>query len=47
MDIEKVAEENPQKIYTTKVDLKNEISKNDALKILEPFNLDNSQFLQG
>ena len=47
MDIEKVAEETPQKIHTTKVDLKNEISKKDALKILEPFNLNNSQLLQG
>ena len=37
MDIEKVASENPEKIVTTKIDLKNELEKKDIEKIISPF----------
>ena len=40
LDIEKIAKENPEKIITTKVDLNEEISKNDCEKIIEIYKLD-------
>ena len=39
MDIEEVASSNPEKILTTKVDIKNEISDKDCEKIVKIFNL--------
>ncbi len=46
MDIEKVASESPQKIITTKLELKKEIDDISVKQILKPFNLNNSQFEQ-
>ena len=43
MDIEKVAAETPDKIITTKVELKEEIGNEDINKIITPFNLNESQ----
>ena len=40
MDIEEVANNNPEKILTTKVELSDQISENDCKKILGIFNLD-------
>ncbi len=40
MDIEEVAIKTPEKIITTKVDLNDEISKDDCKKIIKIFNLD-------
>jgi len=40
MDIEEVANKNPEKILTTKVDFKDQISEDDCKKILGIFNLD-------
>ena len=40
MDIEEVARTKPEKIITTKIDLKDEISEADCLKIIEVFKLD-------
>ena len=37
VDIEKVSSENPEKIVTTKIDLKNELEKKDIEKIISPF----------
>ena len=45
MDIEKVAAETPQKIITTKVDMKKNVQKNDVNKILEIFNFNEKQKL--
>ena len=42
MDIEEVAAKSPNKILTTKVDLKEEISNEDSEKIIKIFNLDGS-----
>jgi succinyl-CoA synthetase beta subunit len=42
MDIEEVAAKSPNKILTTKVDLKEEISNEDCEKIIKIFNLDSS-----
>ena len=42
MDIEEVAVKSPNKILTTKVDLKEEISNEDCEKIIKIFNLDSS-----
>ena len=39
VDIEEVAKKNPKKILTTKVNLEDEISKEDCLKIIEIFNI--------
>ena len=39
MDIEKVAKENPEKIITTKVELKKDLDEMDKEKIIKPFNL--------
>ena len=43
MDIEKIASETPEKITTTKVELQNEILKEDIKKIILPFKFDNEQ----
>ena len=43
MDIEKVAEENPDKIITTKVELGDEIKKTDVEKIISTFSFDKEQ----
>ena len=43
MDIEKVASENPEKIVTTKIDLKNELEKKDIEKIISPFKFDENK----
>jgi len=43
MDIEKVAEKNPEKIITTKVELQNEINNEDIEKIIKPFILSDKQ----
>ena len=40
MDIEEVARTKPEKIITTKIDIKDEISEADCEKIIEVFNLD-------
>jgi succinyl-CoA synthetase beta subunit len=37
MDIEKVADETPEKIFTIKIDLKDEINEEDIKKIINPF----------
>ena len=47
MDIEKVAKENPNKIITTRIDLKDSIDEVSVNKILSVFNLSDSQKLQG
>ena len=43
MDIEKVAIEAPEKIITTKIELNNEIAKEDIEKIISPYELDQNQ----
>ena len=43
MDIEKVADENPEKIITTKIELKDEISKDIVEKIISPFEFNDHQ----
>jgi len=43
VDIEKVAVENPEKIITTKIDLKDDISKNEIDKIIVPFEFNSVQ----
>jgi succinyl-CoA synthetase beta subunit len=43
MDIEKVASETPEKIITTKVDLKSEIEIDEIEKIIKPFNFNIEQ----
>ena len=43
MDIEKVADENPEKIITTKIELKDEISKDIVEKIISPFGFNDHQ----
>jgi|TARA_B110000971_G_C20028064_1_gene509889 succinyl-CoA synthetase beta subunit len=45
MDIEKVAEETPQKIITTKVNMKESVQKDDVDKIIKIFNLNEKQKL--
>ncbi len=47
MDIEKVAEETPEKIVTNKVDIKEKLSENDVNEILKPFELNREQLSQG
>ena len=42
MDIEEVASKTPEKIITTKVDINNEISEKDCLKIIKIFNLNDN-----
>ena len=43
VDIEKVASKTPEKIITTKVDLKNEIEKEEIEKIIAPFKFNKNQ----
>ena len=43
MDIEKVAEKNPEKITTTKIDLKKTLSSEDIEKIISPFSFEPDQ----
>ena len=43
MDIEKVASETPDKIITTKIDLKNKIEKEELEKIINPFQFNHEQ----
>ena len=43
MEIEKVAKQNPEKIITTKFDLKDEIAEHDLESIIRVFKLDNKQ----
>ena len=43
MDREKVATETPEKIITTKIDLKNNIEEKEIVNIIKPFNLNNKQ----
>jgi len=43
MEIEKVAKQNPEKIITTKFDLKDEIAEHDFENIIKVFELDNKQ----
>ena len=43
MEIEKVAQQNPKKIITTKFDLKDEITEHDFENIIKVFELDNKQ----
>ena len=44
MDIEEVAKNNPEKILTTKVEFKDQISDKDCKQILEIFNLDQEAY---
>jgi len=46
MEIEKVAEENPEKIITTKVDPIKGLTKSDITNIIAPFNLSEEQKLE-
>tara|TARA_B110000196_G_C21115470_1_gene650260 strand:- start:333 stop:1493 length:1161 start_codon:yes stop_codon:yes gene_type:complete len=46
MDIEKVADENPEKIITTKVELKSEIDEESIHRIIKPFNFDRLQTVE-
>ena len=43
MDIEKVASENPNKIITTKIELKDSVDKEEIEKIIKPFQLNDDQ----
>jgi succinyl-CoA synthetase beta subunit len=43
MDIEKVAAETPEKIITTKIDLKDKVEERDVDKIIEIFNFNKKQ----
>ncbi len=43
MDIEKIASTQPNKIITTKIDLKTEISNDEMNKIIEPYDLNEKQ----
>ncbi|OUW69311.1 MAG: succinate--CoA ligase subunit beta [Candidatus Pelagibacter sp. TMED202] len=47
MDIEKVASETPEKIITTKVEYSDNLHETDIKKILEPFELNISQKIEG
>ena len=47
MDIEKVALETPEKIITTKIDLKKEILDDEIDKIISPFKLIEKQKIEG
>ena len=47
MDIEKVAKDTPDKIFTTKIDLKDKLDNAEIEKILKPFNFDHKQKNQG
>ena len=43
MDIEKVAAETPEKIITTKLELKNDIDESEIEKVIKPFNFSSKQ----
>ena len=43
MDIEKVAAETPEKIITTKLELKNDIDESEIEKVIKPFNFNSKQ----
>ena len=43
MDIEKIAVEEPEKIITTKIDLKDQVDQKDIEKIIKPFKFNGSQ----
>tara|TARA_X000001036_G_C20584608_1_gene768199 strand:+ start:90 stop:1250 length:1161 start_codon:yes stop_codon:yes gene_type:complete len=43
MDIEKIAVEDPDKIITTKIDLKDHVDQKDIEKIIKPFDFNESQ----
>ena len=43
MDIEKIAVEEPEKIITTKIDLKDQVDQKDIEKIIKPFKFNESQ----
>ena len=43
MDIEKIASETPDKIITTKIEIKENISQTDIDKIILPFDFDEDQ----
>ncbi len=47
VDIESVAAKNPEKIITTKIELKENIDQQSINKILKPFNLDDVQKIEG
>ena len=47
MDIEKVAKDTPDKIFTTKIDLKDKLDNAEIEKILKPFNFDHKKKNQG
>jgi succinyl-CoA synthetase beta subunit len=47
MDVEKVASETPEKIFTTKVDLKENIDNESIDKILKPFDFNEEQKITG
>ena len=46
MEIEKVASEKPEKIITTKIEFKNEISNEEIEKIIIPYNLNDKQKIE-
>ena len=43
MDIEKIAVQEPEKIITTKIDLKDQVDQKDIEKIIKPFKFNKSQ----
>jgi len=47
MDIEKVARDTPDKIFTTKIDLKDKLDKTEIEKILKTFNFNDKQKIEG
>jgi len=47
MDIEKVARDTPNKIFTTKIDLKDKLDKTEIEKILKTFNFNDKQKIEG
>ena len=47
VDIESVAAKNPEKIITTKIELKENIDEQSINNILKPFNLDEGQKIEG
>ncbi len=46
MDIEKVAEENPKKIFTSKFNITDNLEENELNKLIKIFNLDENQKLE-
>ena len=47
MDIEKVAEDNPSEIITTKINVSIGVTENDIKNILKPYDLNKNQAIQG